>query len=123
MTQQKTYRNLMGKLLHVLDVLSCNCFLNSEKEQANTLNNMDSLALSEFYLLLWIRRYAIKEDLYLGIDSIERLIISITLNSKSLYSGSQKFHQTHLFFNLKLVTLPILSSSDTKKFAQKHVYA
>ena len=52
MTQQKTYRNLMGKLLHVLDFLSCNCFSNSEKEQANTLNNMDSLALSEFYLAM-----------------------------------------------------------------------
>ena len=25
--------------------------INSEKEQANTLNNMDSLALSEFYLV------------------------------------------------------------------------
>ena len=76
MTQQKTYRNLMGKLLHVLDFLSCNCFLNSEKEQANTLNNMDSLVLSEFYLLLWIRRYSIKVDLYLGIDSIERFNIN-----------------------------------------------
>ena len=84
MTQQKTYRNLMGKLLHVLDFFHVTVFysntdfeahrvnINSEKEQANTLNNMDSLALNEFYLLLWISRYSIKVDLYLGIDSIER---------------------------------------------------
>ena len=43
MTQQKTYRNLMGKLLHVLDFLSCNCFLNCKEELAKTLNNINSI--------------------------------------------------------------------------------
>ena len=44
MTQQKTYRNLMGKLLHVLDFLSCNCFLNSIIEHTNTFNCMNSIS-------------------------------------------------------------------------------